>query len=662
MSPEDMRMKILELNRAKESLEQQLANSNQLKAAVDFDMQRAKVVKSADVCFVFDCTGSMFTRLEAAANKMREVQHFIMAYLGGHSTTRFAIVGYRDYGHVEHVTVQSFTDDAACISKTLRTLSASSRLLPGAQLDLCEDLVSGLEAAMKLPWKSTARVLYLVCDWPQHGRRFHDFGNSKRVGEPYDNHLEDPKQWEAIDCVFQSLEKKGIDLVCLRLAARCDKMYTVFSQLHDNLGVDVSTTVEVLDMNDSPADFAKCVTQSAQRSISRSLVRFASRQQHHRVHASTFPIDLKPFDWDTYMSWPQHKVELVSYAVEGVQKPLRWHSTFRRVHLRPAPFSKGAMRYAFPAVDEASGARLVVKVYKFRGEAWRSTITLDKDARVQALAQYFADEFSRRAPDCALQFVPVQRMRVIDGSQMSEFLRLSLTEPFIPGNYEKYTSNGSYIGDNTEVVQAFTHFTWHFSQGQLMVVDIQGANLSVLTDPQIHSSFSEEDHFGCGDLGRAGMDAFFLEHRCNQICHHLHLEPSPMQKAQCQTPAVQHDSAPQDKGGESPASSVSSVRTERSSVPTRSFLCGGRCGSMVDLTGRELLRAKAEHGDVFCAACLQHIEDSSCIMQCASPGCKQHVRYSYFALCIAGKEPPPLLCAECTANKLDQEWELLSAC
>lgn len=61
-----------------------------------------------------------------------------------------------------------------------------------------------------------------------------------------------------------------------------------------------------------------------------------------------------------------------------------------------------------------------------------------------------------------------------------------------------------------------------------MVVDIQGVK-NTLTDPQIHSS--DIDRFGRGNLSCKGMDAFFCNHVCNNICQTLKLQPNPHQPA-----------------------------------------------------------------------------------------------------------------------------------
>lgn len=94
------------------------------------------------------------------------------------------------------------------------------------------------------------------------------------------------------------------------------------------------------------------------------------------------------------------------------------------------------------------------------------------------------------------------------------------------------TSNSSDELDPTYYIQAFTHFTYLFTNKQAMVCDLQGVfntdtvpPLFELTDPAIHykSKRDNKNVFGRTDLGREGMDLFFKTHKCNQVCKVMQL-------------------------------------------------------------------------------------------------------------------------------------------
>ena len=105
-----------------------------------------------------------------------------------------------------------------------------------------------------------------------------------------------------------------------------------------------------------------------------------------------------------------------------------------------------------------------------------------------------------------------------------------LVEPLVRPFY-KYTSNSGWIRDRSETglsllaLEAFCHYTYHATGGNLIVCDLQGhykRNPFVffksrynLTDPAICSRSRE---YGPTDLGEKGIDSFFAHHVCNQFC------------------------------------------------------------------------------------------------------------------------------------------------
>ena len=104
-----------------------------------------------------------------------------------------------------------------------------------------------------------------------------------------------------------------------------------------------------------------------------------------------------------------------------------------------------------------------------------------------------------------------------------------LVEPLIR-YYTKFTSNNGWITANEgwrgEAMEAFSHYTYHRSGGQLIVCDLQGRYRHdryrpdrcrfELTDPAI---CSRRRSYGPTDLGEKGIESFFSHHQCNQFCH-----------------------------------------------------------------------------------------------------------------------------------------------
>ncbi|CAK4650609.1 unnamed protein product [Aphanomyces euteiches] len=109
-----------------------------------------------------------------------------------------------------------------------------------------------------------------------------------------------------------------------------------------------------------------------------------------------------------------------------------------------------------------------------------------------------------------------------------------LLERKVEGKWTRFTSNSGWTGNNDPIIDFFSHWTYKRTQRELVVTDLQGHRgvpdgppylnyeyYYMLTDPCINSV---EQEYGINDLGPAGIDAFFQNHKCNYLCrrHGLH--------------------------------------------------------------------------------------------------------------------------------------------
>ena len=91
---------------------------------------------------------------------------------------------------------------------------------------------------------------------------------------------------------------------------------------------------------------------------------------------------------------------------------------------------------------------------------------------------------------------------------------------------ESNINTGGYIPTAEDVPQAFSHFTYHETNGGQLVCDLQGVFSSALNqysmvDPVIHSRTKKK--YGRTDRGADGVAAFFRSHKCNALCKMLGL-------------------------------------------------------------------------------------------------------------------------------------------
>ncbi|CAF1508339.1 unnamed protein product [Adineta steineri] len=210
------------------------------------------------------------------------------------------------------------------------------------------------------------------------------------------------------------------------------------------------------------------------------------------------------------------------------------------------PFAYGACRYAYKGTlacvqssrhkARYNGSSIVVKVFK-KGlakdyGAWNADVSASKEAHEYATlfnAKRFIErslyfpipyvaKMDKRAGSWFLGFIGGEDDMSTNPVGSMEYVAM---EEYISGNYIKFNSNNGYVNDavNSSTMPAFSHWTFHHSNGELLVCDLQGVLNGKnyrLTDPAIHSTTAKR--YGLTDLGIAGQASFFKTHKCNNIC------------------------------------------------------------------------------------------------------------------------------------------------
>ncbi|XP_064356799.1 transient receptor potential cation channel subfamily M member 6-like isoform X1 [Dromaius novaehollandiae] len=102
-------------------------------------------------------------------------------------------------------------------------------------------------------------------------------------------------------------------------------------------------------------------------------------------------------------------------------------------------------------------------------------------------------------------------------------------EKYMTGEFRKYNNNnGDEISPSSlleELMLAFSHWTYVYTRGELLVLDLQGVGEN-LTDPSVikpEDKKSGKMVFGPANLGEDAIRNFIAKHRCNSCCRKLKL-------------------------------------------------------------------------------------------------------------------------------------------
>uniref|UniRef100_A0A8B9TRT5 non-specific serine/threonine protein kinase n=1 Tax=Anas platyrhynchos TaxID=8839 RepID=A0A8B9TRT5_ANAPL len=102
-------------------------------------------------------------------------------------------------------------------------------------------------------------------------------------------------------------------------------------------------------------------------------------------------------------------------------------------------------------------------------------------------------------------------------------------EECMTGEFRKYNNNNGdeIIPTNMleEVMLAFSHWTYEYTRGELLVLDLQGVGEN-LTDPSVIKAGEKRSYdmvFGPANLGEDAIKNFRAKHHCNSCCRKLKL-------------------------------------------------------------------------------------------------------------------------------------------
>ena len=337
--------------------------------------ERAVELKSFDACFVLDCTKSMRSRIQAAKEKIIEIQSRIMSCLGVGGNLRFSVVGYRDYGDTPQFEILPFTGDVTKVEFFLSKLEANG----GA--DVCEDVIGGLDHAMQLEWKARTRIMYLVSDWPPHGVRFTDQNMLKSFlrdnpDTTYDRHPNDQSQWEKTDQLMAQSSALNLNFVLLDCAhpkwsTFLDQTFKVISDLRRPSGT-LLPNLQTLSMRPDNAadDFVKCILECTKETISKTLIPPVSDKSAPMTNSEgCLSLDVKAeVSWKEWKSWSVQQVLVTIVDVVALASDTKPTRVVQRLRVRQQPFAEGSMRYSFPAMDFDGRTCFVMKAGVLKDE------------------------------------------------------------------------------------------------------------------------------------------------------------------------------------------------------------------------------------------------------------------------------------------------------
>ncbi len=518
------------------------------KSVVELLIKDEIEAQSTDLCILMDATGSMSTYIKNARDTISGILDEIKSVYP-HAVLRVAVVGYRDFEDKKRFEVFDFSSSTLDAKNFLDGLKATG----GG--DGPEDVNGAFQKIEELDWQNTVKCIIHVADAPCHGLAMngYDSGDSFPDGIP-----EEDLPWEDI---LGDLKRRSMNYLLLNIGSGPKHMFKKFKEIYTSCSYksDTDLIFEMKDLTIDKEQFKKLSFGHIKDSISSSIKATYTKLPHKSkykpmvgwgtlveagkedeedvtVTSKAKPLGLLPevapakADWDNSHFFDL-EVEGTSYYVFGtntvkdVSNNRFCHNQEKvKLKIKKTPFGKGEFSLAYhcrakPHNSEVCfNTALKQSMKPVKRDFYFGT--LQKNTLAILLAKEYNEALERAGVNAnyRIYFTRVLVVRI-----KSEYF---LLEAFIPGAFEKYTNNLSFVNENVPFMTAFSHFSHDFTQGKFMVTDLQGCN-NLLTDPVIHSStgmFPQQ-----ADLGLMGMVAFFRHHECNSYCKMLGLSPHEAQ-------------------------------------------------------------------------------------------------------------------------------------
>lgn len=206
-------------------------------------------------------------------------------------------------------------------------------------------------------------------------------------------------QYPACPSSSQELQKKDIQMVILRLGSVTEKMFEVFKQQYRS--TSGALKLQIYDAR-KDAKQLRCIVSSSSVSSYGSSISRMSQAKTIQGKCLDLPLDPSPPTWES-VGWHKVDAQLYTYFMEDLDEPPRKTGRPFQALIAPAPFGKGAMRFAFYVVDELHPDRKCVgKVYQFADPVFQQKATYEgrqiegtfEDAlKIQFCVQIVADNF-----------------------------------------------------------------------------------------------------------------------------------------------------------------------------------------------------------------------------------------------------------------------------
>jgi len=494
---------------------------------------------AADVCFICDTTGSMDRYIEPMREFLLSFVNEIVRLIYG--CPRVAFIAYKDKSDGENqIKSKGFT------TKYDEVINFVEGIECGGGDDTCEDIVTPLMEALKFDWSSDLNYVYLITDAPTHGKRYH----KDKWSDDYPNDDKD----KLLEKLVSHYRKNKINLTILRCNDSVDEMIKIIKEYYNS----PANELKVININDEDSykkDFIKHFYSSLTNSIREFFISSRNRNYRRISEKDPEPEEIQAkykMEYETPFTGEVNTGSIEDLAFEGKKYKYSISLTSSaevECKISGSIISSGVFVncYSLHVNKNTNYIAKIPKIVAKKAEDLLSEIEGTLLTKVLAdkfnflLKQAENEDKENQVRSHFVQVLPLTIIQNLDfekSKSQTKRPKFFLAQQLLEGIYIKFNNNYGWKNEEKDsynfIAQAFSHFTYEYTMGVIMVTDIQGIKGSsgeiIITDPAIHS-FLYKERFGQTNHGKLGMIRFFMTHECNDYCKMLHLiDPNSISK------------------------------------------------------------------------------------------------------------------------------------
>ncbi|CAD8188247.1 unnamed protein product [Paramecium pentaurelia] len=495
--------------------EQKIKNEKQKKAC----KLREAIMNTQGILQVgllVDVTGSMDTYKDATMNIIQRTMGCIKSQTN--RDCEWGAVCYQDFAELKQrgeYMQHQFTRDSNQMINFLKNITCD-----GGD-DGAEDLRNGIKQMISnLKWEKYFKIALLICDAPCHGKKW--------TGNVLDDYPE-----EDLEDGLQQLINKNIVLIGIEFSQNTDVMFAQMKNFYAKQ--NKQQMLIVVDLKNKKPDQIQdqLINIISEASISITEVSQqgtkTKKENVKRDGALEALVKLLPdptkFNQDPKITtiettFKVFRVEINNNAFEKnitsiykITVPQDYSITLESEWncirtLKPFAFGQLKEVYLMKKLNNSVQDEVYVIKMPIGGQTYKTMNEALLECRSHLISKRLMQKFMQDLNDKNFNALQIK---------YSDFLILQehdssfwIAERFFKGDFVKFNNNYGYINPKDDllnnIAQLFSYYTYHISDFQYMICDVQGVGYN-FTDPAINTS---EGNFDETDLGQDGIGQYII--------------------------------------------------------------------------------------------------------------------------------------------------------